>query len=467
MTVTLPNARGAAAYQRWRLLRDPIGFVESCARDHGDAFRLALGPMGTHVFSRPDHVRAIYAADPDVLRAGEAKRAIFGPVLGRSSSLLLDGEPHARRRKLLLPRFRGDALGAYRERIVAATKRTVERLPEHRELALLEPLAELTLRIMTSALFGAPSPRNEALHLSLERFTRIAASSRLLMAPALQWDLGAWSPWGRVRRTVRDTVAVVDAEIARRGAPSGEPADLLDLLLAATDESGQALTAQEVRDEVLTLAVAGHEITSMVLAWLVHAVVTRRDVSGRIEDERVSAGPDDARPYLGAVIRESMRFHSVVPFGSARVASAPIVIGAHEVPRGGIVQVALHLLHRRPEVFEDPDEFRPERFTGEVRPRANEWAPFGGGARRCLGMSFALLELELITSAFLEALAVTPVGPPPRPVRRGAFVAPEAGLRVVVRRRAPSRASVMRAKLAPKDVDAVACAAQRRLVDGA
>jgi cytochrome P450 len=439
-----PTARGLAVAHKLRFVVDPIGFLDACAREHGDAFHLLLGRPGLFVFSRPDHVKAIYAADPEVLRAGEAKRAIFGQLLGGASSLLLDGEPHMRRRKLLLPQFRGDRMAAYAERIRMETERAIARMPVGEPFALLPIFQSLTLRVMLRALLGEETAASAPLWDALSRFATDAASSRLLMAPALQWDLGPWSPWGRVRRIVHTANRAVEDEIRRRSARAPDSADLLDLLLASKDEHGEALMNAEVRDEVLTLVVAGHEITSMVLTWLVHAVISRPDVHARIDEELASVpnGLDESDAlrltYLDSVVRESMRLHSVVPLGSARLVTRDTTIGEHEVPRGAMVNVALHLLHRRPEVFERPNEFVPERFATPTTFGPAQWAPFGGGARRCLGMQFALFELKLIAQTLFSRVALTELETP-RPVRRGAFVAPSGGLRVTARPLAASR----------------------------
>jgi cytochrome P450 family 110 len=430
-----PTVHGPAAYQKLRFLTSPIGLLESCARRHGDAFRLLLGRPGLFVFSRPDHVKAIYTADTEVLRAGEAKRAIFGRLLGGASSLLLDGEPHLRRRKLLLPQFKGERMAMYASRIAAETRAAIARMPVGQPFALLPIVQSLTLRVMLSALLGPEDASSAPLWRAMERFATDAASSRLLMAPALQWDLGPYSPWGRVQRVVRAANGAVESEIQRRRARPNEGRDLLDLLLSSSDEHGASLTDAEVKDEVLTLVVAGHEITSMVLTWLVHAVISRPEVQARIDGELEAIGEHDVGglTYLDSVVRESMRFHSVVPIGSARLATEDTRIGEHDVPRGAMVNVAIHLLHRRPEIFERPDEFRPERFSVEPRVGPYEWAPFGGGARRCLGMSFALFELKLITATLFSRVALVGLERP-RAVRRGAFVAPSGGLRVVVKR---------------------------------
>ncbi len=438
-----PTARGPAARHKLLFLVDPIALIEECERELGDAFRLKLSEPGWFFFSDPAHVKEIYTGDTDVLRAGEAKKGIFGKLLGSSSSLLLDGAPHLARRRLLLPQFRGEQMSRYTARIVREARAAVAAMPLGRPFSMHERMHRLTLRIMLSALFGPEERASAGLWQALERFANHAASSRLLMAPALQWDLGPLSPWGRVVREVRHAETAVLSEIERRRRASAPSADLLGLLMDATGEQGERLTDREIRDEVLTLVVAGHEITSMVTTWLVYAIASRSDVERRVRDEldaviadRDPEADDVARlAYLEAVLRESMRYYSTVPVGSARLVTRDVRIGGFDVPRGAVINVALHLLHRRPELFPSPNRFDPTRFTTGERVSPYHWAPFGGGTRRCLGMAFAMHEIQLIAAVLFSRLAITVPSERVRAVRRGAFVAPERGLRVVVERR--------------------------------
>jgi cytochrome P450 len=251
------------------------------------------------------------------------------------------------------------------------------------------------------------------------------------MFPALQVDLGPWSPWGRIERIKQRVDREVYAEIQRRRV-AREQDDLLGCLLSATGEDGHRLSDSEVRDEVLTLVVAGHEITASVLSWLFYAIVSRPDVLANVRRELAdkSSRVEDLT-YLDAVMRESMRYYSTIPNGSARIVKTPTRIRGHELPAGTLVTVALHLLHRRPEIFDEPEHFMPERFI-DSKFAPYEYAPFGGGDRRCLGMAIAIHEIKTIVATVLERVELVSVTSHVRPVRRGAFLAPEAGLPVRV-----------------------------------
>jgi unspecific monooxygenase len=267
---------------------------------------------------------------------------------------------------------------------------------------------------------------------ALEVFTNKAVSSKLLMFPSLQVDLGPWSPWGRIERIKEQVDREVFAEIARRRS-TPEQDDLLGCLLTATGEDGHTLTDSEIRDEILTLVVAGHEITASVLCWLFYAIISRKHVLYGVRQELAAKSTGgqaqvDELVYLDAVMR------------SARIVLSPTTIRGFDVPAGALVTVAMHLLHRRPEIFADPEQFMPERFLGS-KFSPYEYAPFGGGDRRCLGMAIAIHELKTIVATVLDRVDLACSLGSVRPVRRGAFLAPEAGLLVEVRAR-PKPATV-------------------------
>jgi cytochrome P450 len=249
------------------------------------------------------------------------------------------------------------------------------------------------------------------------------------MFPALQRDLGPLSPWGRVLRAVdRAKTAALDEVVARRR-DHVQASDLTGLLMGARDDDGSALSDAEIRDEILTMVAAGHETTAMALTWLTYAVFTRPAVVAQLVAELATKRPVDELPYLDAVVRESLRFYSLIPNGSGRLAKRPVRLGPYEIPAGSMVSVAFHALHRRADVFDQPDTFWPERFlTAKYSPY--ESAPFGGGSRRCLGMPFALFEIKLVIAMVLERFRIEIAQSRVRPAWRGAFLTPSKGLRV-------------------------------------
>lgn len=430
-----PSPPEAPLLQRLRYLRDPIGYIDRCQRQLGDVFTLRVFKKGMILVCSPELAKQVFTAPDDVLVAGEAKISIFGKLLGRSSSVLLDGPEHVQRRRLLLPRFRGEVMQAFRAAMVRACERTLETMPSAGSFALHPYMHRIAFDVISVALLSAtPSARLAPLLDVLRDFANKAVTSRLLMFPALQKDLGPLSPWGRVLGIVaRARTAVLD-EIQRRRRDATESTDILGLLISARHDDGSPLTDLEIRDELMTMVAAGHETTAMALTWLCYAVFTRPAVLERLVEElAANRGADlDALPYLDAVVRESLRMYSVVPAGSVRLVKRDFRAGTFEIPAGSMVSVAMHAIHRSAGVYERANEFLPERFvTRKFSPY--EAVPFGGGSRRCLGMPFAMFEIKVVLATLLDRMALEVTQAVVKPAWRGTFLTPSKGLQVRVR----------------------------------
>ena len=368
-----------------------------------------------------------------MLHAGEGN-ANLSLILGDNSVLLLDGEAHLRQRRLLLPPFHGERMRAYGE-LMARGRR-----PPRRRLAARAP-------VLDPAEHAGDHPRGDPARRLRRRRGGPARDRRRAAAPAArpgrQPVPGAGDrddlrpprpaqPLGAVPAAcARTRDAVLFEEIRRRRAdPDGaEGDDIFSLLLAARDENGEPLTDQELRDELMTLLVAGHETTATALAWLLERVTRSPRVLGRLLDEHRSGG--DA--YLDAVIKETLRLRPVVPAVIRRL-QAPIELGPWDLPAGVYVAPSIYLLHRRPDLYPEPLEFRPERFLGDDPPGTYEWIPFGGGIRRCLGASFALFEMKAVVSTILERAELRPApgAAPERTTRRAITLAPTRGGRIAL-----------------------------------
>jgi cytochrome P450 len=424
----------------WYLSR-PIELFEHCAARFGDLFTLNLGPNGKWVFlCSPEHVKSMYLAGSGQFNAGEAKASIFGPVVGGTSSLVLDGEAHLRRRRLLLPAFQGDRMLGYTEMIRDLTLRAIDAWRPGEVRSIHVPMQQIALHAMLQAMFGS-EVLERPVAASMRRFADEAVGSPLLLLKFLQRDLGRYSPWGRILRTIRAADKDLFAEVScrRSSEPSGSE-DLLSLLLAARDEGGRPLSDQELRDELVTMVVAGHEITGISLCWAIGAIISNREVNERITAELgdiLKGGPLQREHipqlrFLDAALKESLRLHSTVVNGSARRLVRPWELGAYCLPSGIMASVCIHLLHRRVENYPEPLQFRPERFLGR-QPGPYEWAPFGGGIRRCLGMSFALHEMKVVLATLFSRVRLELAAGEIRAKRRGAFLAPKGGPRVRVK----------------------------------
>jgi cytochrome P450 len=444
---------------RW--LRTPLAFLDDLSARYGNVFTLRLprltGPMV--FFAEPAAVREIWTGDPSVLHAGKAN-LILRSVLGKNSLLLLDGERHLRERRLMLPPFHGDRMRAYGEAMRDATEREVERWPIGREFPFHTSTQTITLDVIMQTVFGVGSDdkRLAPLRDALVRWTTLGASrlgtAMLLLIPPERVEavrglasggLGRWLPWAPLVDAQTETDRLVRELIAaRRRDPDGaHRTDILSMLLAARDESGAAMTDDELRDEMLTLLVAGHETTATALAWAMHHLLAHPEWLARVRAEvREVIGGGSVQPdhierlvLLDAAIKETLRLTPIIPM-VGRALTEPATIGGIDIPAGGVAVASIYLVHRRPDLWPNPERFDPSRFVGK-KTDASTYFPFGGGVRRCLGMAFANYEMKIVLATILARaeLAAAP-GKQVRLVRRSITFAPSGGMPIVMTARA-------------------------------
>jgi cytochrome P450 len=428
----------------WKWLRDPFRLLDDCARRFGETFTLRLpGFPPTVVFSDPAAVKEIFADDGTGMHAGEMAKplAVF---LGSSSVLLLDGPEHMRHRKLLLPPFRGERMQSYAETMIGETHAVIDTWRDGEPFTFHEQAQSITLRVILETVFGfRAGPKRDAFEKQIKRVLDLAAWPPLLL-PMMQVDLGPWSPWGKWLRESRKVDKLLFAEMKeRRRAADTTRNDVMSLLLSARDDHGAPMTDEELRDELVTLLVAGHETTATSLAWALSRIAARPDVERRLRAELETAGPLTPESvskleYLDAVIRESLRLDPVIPV-VGRMLKAPTRIGGWDLPAGTGVLCSIYLAHRRTETYGNPRDFDPERFR-DRKFSPSELFPFGGGVRRCLGMSFAVYEMKMVLATMLSRAKLSLADHRPIvPVRRGVTLAPSGGLRIVAHV-APKRA---------------------------
>lgn len=428
-----PGPRLPAVAQTAMLLRRPLEFLEDCFDRHGDVFTIRMAGFPPSVFmASPAAIKEIFTADPAICRAGAARLPYFRPFFGESSLLTLDGRRHMRRRRLMLPAFHGDRMIAYAESMAAATRRSVDEWPDGEPFALLPRFQRVTQDVILETVFGIDDPaRLERFRQTLVSFIRVGASP-LVLIPALQRDLGPLSPWGKVVRARREVDALVYDEIRRRRAGPGGPAgdDVLAMLMEARDDEGNPLTDTELRDELVTQLVAGHDTTAAALAWFFTQLLEHPTIHRRL----VAAIDGGDRDHLDAAIKESLRLRPILS-NVGRWLAAPLTIAGVELPGDISVQAAIYLAQRNPAVWPHPNRFDPDRFIGaRVDPYA--WLPFGGGVRRCIGMAFALYEMKVVIATVLSrrALELAPAGDR-RPRLRSIVYQPADGCAVISRRR--------------------------------
>jgi cytochrome P450 len=384
---------------------------------YGDAFSLRIANEAPWVMlGHPDAVKQVFTGDPDVLHAGEGN-VILKPLLGPRSVLTLDGRDHMAERKALLPPFHGERMQAYGDLISGIAEREVASWPQREPIAIRPRMQALTLEVIMQAVFGV---RDERLRATLAGTLEWTTEPRRLLYVVLAGP-------DRVERVFRRARAPLDdqltEEIARRRAAPDlhERSDILSMLLTA-----EAMDDATLRDELLTLLVAGHETTATALAWALERLARHPDTWDRLKN-----GDED---YLDAVVKETLRLRPVIPI-VLRVLKAPMEIAGYELPAGVAVAPSILLVHTREDVYPDPFAFRPERFL-EQPAGTYTWIPFGGGVRRCLGASFAIFEMKAVLRAIVQGVAnLAPDRPEPeRVTRRAVTLVPHRGARVLAAR---------------------------------
>jgi cytochrome P450 len=409
----------------------PTRFLDACHERCGDYF--TLRPAADRVLvvtADPAAVKQVFTGSPDLLHAG-AGNVVLAPILGSGSVLLLDGAEHMRQRRLLLPPFHGERMRNYGAVMAEVADRHVAAWPRGRRFPVLPSMQAITLEVIMRAVFGVDDrDRRELIGAPLRRLLDMVGSRRRVLALALTAGRGGpRSPWARFAAARSEADGLLYEEIrARRADPQGD--DVFSLLLAARDESGEPLTDSELRDELMTLLVAGHETTATALAWALERLVRHPDVLERLHDEQEAGGDE----YLDAVIKETLRLRPVVPAVVRRL-QAPMEFGGWELPAGVHIAPSIYLLHRRPDLYPDPLAFRPERFLAADPPGTYEWIPFGGGIRRCLGASFAMFEMKAVLGAVLRAARLRTASRRPSEgvTRRAITFAPSRGARIALR----------------------------------
>jgi cytochrome P450 len=411
----------------------PTSFVRRARARYGRAFTMRLlGTPPIVMISDPEQIRQIFQAPPEVLHPGEGAR-VLEPIVGPNSVILLDEAPHLEQRKLLLPPFHGERMQGLSALMSELTEREVESWPRDEVVALHPRLQRLTLEIILRAVFG------------LERGVRLE-QLRGLLTELLAFGDSPLSllpePPAPLRRFIRTTRRVEDLNARvdellyalideRRSQPDGGE-DVLALLLSASHEDGSPMSPQELRDELVTALVAGHETTASQLAWAFTLLARAPTVVQRLAAELDADGDDE---YLNAVLNEVMRMRPVLPNAEPRLVKRPVDIGGVRYPAGVVLFASAYLVHHEPELYPQPYAFRPERFL-ERPPGTYTLIPFGGGRRRCIGASFAMLEMKIVLRSVLGRCDVEPGALDAEATRRrGITFSPARGARVVLRER--------------------------------
>jgi cytochrome P450 len=410
----------------------PTAWMERCRARYGKRFTIRLpGQPPFVMISEPEQLKQLFTAPPDVLHPGEGAR-IIEPIVGSYSVILLDEKPHMEQRKLMLPAFHGDKMAALTGLMEELAEREVASWPAGSPVELHPHFQALTLEIILRAVFGLDAgARLDALRERMRELLEFG-SSVVSVNPRFQRTFFGRGPYARLLKVRAIADELIFEQIAE-GRSSGERGDdILSMLLDARHEDGSEMSREEIRDELLTALVAGHETTASSLGFAFERLSRYPAVLSRLHEE-LDSGNGDA--YLTAVIQEVLRQRPVLPQAEPRLVKQPVTIGDWEYPPGVVLAASAWLVHHDPDIYPEPFAFRPERFLDE-QPGTYTWIPFGGGRRRCLGASFAMLEMKVVMRAALAQFTIEPAQELERTRRRSITITPRNGARMVLRRRA-------------------------------
>jgi cytochrome P450 len=430
MSALPPGPAEPPLVQTLRWLLRPISFLESCRRRFGDAFSVTFLGFQTPMvmLSDPEAIRALYTNPRHRLPPG--RTLTLQPILGSRSLLLLEGREHLARRKLMLPPLHGERMRAYEATVREAVAREVDGWPAGQPFALHPRMQAVTLEVILRAVFGVTDPaRRDRLAERLGRLLADTASSGLQFSVLLSRRFGGPDPLARLQALRREIDAMLTAEIAeRRGDPRE---DILSLLVTARFEDGEPMDEAEIRDQLMTLLLAGHETTATGLAWTFDLLLRHPPVL-----ERLTAAVDGGdEAYVRAVVSESLRLRPVVPLAGRRL-SEELRVDGHVLRPDTDVTPAIWLAHTRADRYPEPYAFRPERFL-DGAPSTYAWLPFGGGVRRCIGAAFAEMEMRVALGEILRRRTLRPASASAeRVARRNVTFSPAHGTRVLAAPRA-------------------------------
>ena len=444
MARTIPKVKQRPFFQRLQWIADPVGYMENAVADDPDLFSAeGIGFGGNLVFvNHPEAIKELLSKDRQRFPALGRENGLLRPLVGENSLVLISGDRHQKRRKLLLPPFHGERMQTYGTLIADLTTKVFDNLALGENFTARALTQDISLKVILEAVYGlGNTPRVQTLR---ERMTEIAdvfsspLNSTLLFFQWLQKDWGALSPWGRFLRQQQKLDQAIYEEIAfRRANPDPTRTDILSLLISATDEEGNSLSDQELRDELMLLMFAGHETTATSMAWAIYWIHHLPEVKRKLLAEIATLGenPDPMEivklPYLNAVVKETFRIYPVAMLTFPRVACSEEELYGYRVPENTILLGCIYLAHQREDIYPDHKQFKPERFL-ERQFSPYEFVTFGGGSRRCIGEALAQFEMKIAIATILNNYDLKLASnEPEKPARRGVTLAPATGVKMI------------------------------------
>jgi len=445
-TRTLPPGPHFAPLQTFRYLRDPYAYYDEACRRYGDLFTMPAMNGTLVITTTPEGAAEILAGREDDFVVGFGVEAVQ-PVIGANSLLLLSGERHQRERKILSPAFHGARMRAYAPFVAEATLRELAAWQPGRRLTAQDRMQAISLDVIIHTVFGIQARERVAAFAEAIQRAVNEVNPAPIFFRFLQREFGGYGPWATFLRRKRILDSLIYAQIAEARRRGERRDDVLHALLGLRYEDGSQLSDEAIHDHLLTLLVAGHETTSTTLAWALYEQARHPEVRSQLLDEIAGLGsdPDPAEiaklPYLDAFCRETLRMHPVLA-EFMRTVRTGFRLQGYDIPPGITVAASILKIHQRPDLYPEPERFRPERFL-ERRFAPHEFAAFGGGHRHCLGAAFAMNELKVVLGTLLPRIGFSvAVDRPLRTVRRNATMGPELGVPLLVERRTDGPAAV-------------------------
>lgn len=430
--------------QMYNWMNNPIAYMNNCVKKYGEPFLAQWVNVPPLVFfSNPKAIEEILTADPKLFDCGVGN-ALFAPLVGEASLLLADGSSHLRKKRLLMPSFHGERMRTYGKLIGDITQEVTSDWANKNSFEPLQSTQEMTLKVVLHAVFGVSSGERYkkliTLLSSLLDYTASLSGSAVLYFQGLQKDLGSWSPWGKFMRWRTAIDELLYAEIKeRKSNNNADSEDILSLLIAARDEDGQALSDKELHDELLGLLVAAYETTSLAIAWALYWIHANIEVKEKLLAEletltNLDAAEISALPYLNAVCCETLRIYPSVLIAFSRIPKSSFKVLDYEFEAGVQLVASIYLTHNRPDVYSEPNKFKPERFLNR-QYSIYEYLPFGGSNRRCIGAALAMYEMKLALATILKRFDLELINSEKvRAVRRAVTVLAPSNLRMSVKK---------------------------------
>lgn len=420
----------------------PLEFLERCAKNYGDIFFInPFGNIQILVVSHPQDLQELFNPTNKILAAPSAANEIFKPQVGENSLIVQEGERHLRQRKLMMPPFHGERMLNYGQQICEITQQVIQSIKPGQTFIARQISEKITMKIILKIIFGVDEglrfDRLEELMTTWLNLTNSPVSASVLLFPGLRKDWGSWSPWGRYLRLRQQIDEELTAQIIerRQRASLENDFDILSLLMLAKYENGEGMSDAELRDNLLTLLVAGHETTATAIAWALYWIHQQPQVYEKLLYELQSLNTADVLkitqlPYLTAVCQETLRIYPVVLTTFPRVTLRSVNLRGYEVECGTYVLPYIYLTHHREDLYPQAKQFQPQRFINRKYSPYEFW-PFGGGSRQCIGQVFALFEMKLILATILLNYELKlEEKAPVKPARRGFLIGPQGGVKM-------------------------------------